>query len=173
MSFDLHDLGIAYRKAKVDLYYSSHASLTAIADYEEGLATNLSDLLVRIESNNEDWILDPGFLGEWTLVPKSIDLPKPEEEDSALIFASPADEWAHTCKTAGGKEDGKPTAEFRLMAQCSLDFHVLSALWMLKVGHRYDKQLTDSAYGNLYQSVFDRLMSNEITVGAHGRINHR
>ena len=30
MSFSLEDLGLAYRKAKVDLYYSSHASLEAI-----------------------------------------------------------------------------------------------------------------------------------------------
>ena len=30
----LADLGMAYRKAKVDLYYSSHASLNALADYE-------------------------------------------------------------------------------------------------------------------------------------------
>lgn len=33
----LQDLGLAYRKAKVDLYYSSHASIEAIADYEEKL----------------------------------------------------------------------------------------------------------------------------------------
>jgi hypothetical protein len=31
----LQDVGLAYRKAKVDFYYSSHASLDAIADYEE------------------------------------------------------------------------------------------------------------------------------------------
>lgn len=30
----LQALGLAYRKAKVDLHYSSHASLDAIADYD-------------------------------------------------------------------------------------------------------------------------------------------
>lgn len=29
MDFTLHDLGLAFRKAKVDIYYSSHASLLA------------------------------------------------------------------------------------------------------------------------------------------------
>ena len=38
---ELKDLGLAYRKAKVDLYYSSHASLEEIADYEENLHENL------------------------------------------------------------------------------------------------------------------------------------
>jgi hypothetical protein len=38
----LQDLGLAYRKAKVDLYYSSHASLDAIADYESALHAGLS-----------------------------------------------------------------------------------------------------------------------------------
>jgi len=46
-SFDLKDLGMAYRKAKVDLYYSSHPRLTDIACYEENLHTNLSALLEK------------------------------------------------------------------------------------------------------------------------------
>lgn len=31
----LQDLGLSYHKAKVDLYYSSHASVDAIADHGE------------------------------------------------------------------------------------------------------------------------------------------
>ena len=38
-------------------------------------------------------------------------------------------------------------AEFRLMAQCSMDFHVLSTLWLFKVGYKYDAKLGDCAYG--------------------------
>ncbi len=41
-SQSLDDFIIAYRKAKVDLYYSSNLSLEAIANYEENLYTNLS-----------------------------------------------------------------------------------------------------------------------------------
>jgi hypothetical protein len=40
-----HDLGLAYRKAKVNLYYSSHASFGAIAGYEDKLHANLTALL--------------------------------------------------------------------------------------------------------------------------------
>lgn len=149
----LQDLGIAYRKAKVDLYYSSHASLDAIAKYEENLYANLSALLEKIESDDESWVLEPKFIGTWTLATKSIDMDgwkKLRKDDcNGLIFSSPADEWEYACEALAKQEpSGKPKAEFRVMARCSLDFHVLSTLWMLEVGHRFDGKLTECAFGN-------------------------
>lgn len=149
----LQDLGLAYRKAKVDLYYSSHASLDAIADYEENLHANLSALLVKLEGVDESWITQPEFIGSWTLATKSVDMScwehYCEQHGNGLIFSSPDEKWAHACGLlAKGDKPQKPKAEFRVMAQCSLDFHVLSTLWMLEVGHLFDAQLTGCAYGN-------------------------
>ena len=147
--FSLQDLGLAYRKAKVDLYYSSHASLLSIADYEGNLADNLQTLLTQLTGEDETWVKTDAFLGGWTLAPKSIECSNTDTAKSALIFSSQAEAWKHSCETSSSnKSKKKPEAEFRLMAQCSLDFHVLSALWMLKVGQQYDKRLTDNAYGN-------------------------
>ncbi|MBL1259969.1 MAG: RNA-directed DNA polymerase [Thiotrichaceae bacterium] len=147
--FSLQNLGLAYRKAKVDLYYSSHASLLSIADYESKLATNLQALQVQLEGDDEAWVKSDAFFGGWTLAPKSIECISADSADSTMIFSSPAEAWKRTCESAIDDEtEKKPIAEFRLMAQCSLDFHVLSALWMLKVGHQYDKKLTDNACGN-------------------------
>ncbi len=147
--FSLQDLGLAYRKAKVDLYYSSHASLLSIADYESNLADNLQALQAQLEGDDEAWVKTDAFLGGWTLAPKSIECISAGSADSTMIFSSPAEAWKHTCESAtSGKSKKKPIAEFRLMAQCSLDFHLLSSLWMLKVGHQYDKKLTDNACGN-------------------------
>jgi hypothetical protein len=70
----LHDLGLAYRKAKVDLYYSSHASIDAIADYEENLHANLSALLAKLQGDDESWVAQPEFTGGWTLAAKSVDM---------------------------------------------------------------------------------------------------
>jgi hypothetical protein len=53
------------------------------------------------------------------------------------------------------KKPQKPKAEFRVMAQCSLDFHVLSTLWMLEVGHLFDAKLTACAYGNRLRRTQD------------------
>lgn len=165
----LQDLGLAYRKAKVDLYYSSHASLDAIADYEENLHTNLSALLVKLQDDDESWVTQPEFIGGWTLATKSVDMScweqHREQHGNGLIFSSPAEEWAHACALlAEGEKPQKPKAEFRVMAQCSLDFHVLSTLWMLEVGHQFDAKLTDCAYGNRLRRTQEGKL-NQLSLG--------
>lgn len=150
----LEDLGLAYRKAKVDLYYTSHPALGMIADYERNLHKNLQGLLGKINGADEDWITSPDFLGEWTLAAKGLACVKengakekfPSTGNGCLIYSSPQEEWmaAHA-----NLPDGKELhAEFRLMAQPSMDFHVLSALWILKIGCHYDKNLDACAYGS-------------------------
>lgn len=175
----LHDLSLAYRKAKVDLYYSSHASLDAIADYEDELQANLTALLAKIEGEDELWVTQSDFLGDWTLAAKSVDMlpDKPEgiqsweqfrkQHGNGLIFSSPADEWAHACSLlADVAKPQKPKAEFRVMAQCSLDFHVLSTLWMLEVGHLFDDGLTACAYGNRLRRKHDGKGMNPLSIGS-------
>lgn len=168
---NLHDLGLAYRKAKVDLYYSSHASLAAIANYESELHANLTALLAKIHSDDESWVTTPEFVGSWTLATKSVDMfcwdRYREKHGNGLIFSSPVEEWETICSLLEkAEEPQKPKAEFRVMAQCSLDFHVLSALWMLKVGHLFDAQLTGCAYGNRLRRTTDGKKINELSLGS-------
>lgn len=170
MSFTLEKLGMAYRKAKVDLYYSTDAPLLSIAKYEEKLPENLLSLLDRLNGVDENWITENAFLGGWTLAAKSIswaDRKKfHEKHGNGLIFSSPEDEWKHTCELlAKTTEYKKPEAEFRLMAQVSLDFHVLSTLWMLEVGHQYDANLTGCAYGNRMRRKLDKGI-NPLSIGS-------
>lgn len=171
MSFSLEDLGLAYRKAKVDLYYSSHASLEAIADYEEALHANLVALRARLNGDDESWVTKAEFIGDWTLATKSVDMScweqYREQHGNGLIFSSPAEEWAHVCALLAEEEKPqKPKAEFRVMAQCSLDFHVLSTLWMLKVGHLFDAKLTGCAYGNRLRRTQDGKGINQLSLGS-------
>ena len=167
----LHNLGLAYRKAKVDLYYSSHASLNAIADYEENLHDHLSALLARLQGNDESWVTQPEFIGGWTLATKSVDMScwkqYREQRTNGLIFSSPAEEWAYACNLLSIDDTSqKPKAEFRVMAQCSLDFHVLSTLWMREVGHLFDAKLTPCAYGNRLRRTQDRKDINALSLGS-------
>src|SRR5690606_14413186 len=67
---------------------------------------------------------------------------------------------------AEGEHPQKPKAEFRVMAQCSLDFHVLSTLWMLEVGHLFDALLTDCAYGNRLRRTQDGKGINALSLGS-------
>lgn len=160
--FTLVDLGMAYRKAKVDLYYSTNSQPNEIAKYEDSLEANLLDLLKRLNGADDAWVTAKSFLGDWTLVPKSLESPKLGKEiKNGVLFSSPADEWKHICELS--KEE-RPSAEFRLMAQASLDFHVLSTLWVLKVGHQYDIKLTDCAYGNRLRRGLDKNV-NPLSLG--------
>ena len=166
----LQALGLAYRKAKVDLYYSSHASLDAIADYEAALHTNLSSLQAKLQVDDESWVTQPEFIGSWTLATKSVDMSCWEEyreqHSNGLIFSSPEEEWAHSCRLLAERDEPqKPKAEFRVMAQCSLDFHVLSTLWMLEVGHLFDAKLTACAYGNRLRRTQDGKGINPLSLG--------
>ncbi|SDY62614.1 RNA-directed DNA polymerase [Nitrosomonas halophila] len=146
----LEELILAWLKAKVDLYYSTNPPLMDMADYEDGLLDNIGHLLQRINGEDQEWITAPEFLGTWTLAPKAITFPKEPKkqkvsatQETTLIFAAPDAEWAS--RTGNGEQ---PTAEFRLMAHCSIDFHVFSALWMMLVGHHFDKKLGDNVYGS-------------------------
>lgn len=171
MITSLQSLGLAYRKAKVDLYYSSHASLDAIADYEEDLFANLSALLEQINGDDESWVTKPEFIGTWTLTAKSVDMDDwqkyRKEHGNGLIFSSPAEEWEHSCTLLAGRDEPKkPKAEFRVMAKCSMGFHVLSTLWMLKVGHLFDAKLTACAYGNRLRRTHDGKCINSLSLGS-------
>lgn len=167
----LADLGMAYRKAKVDLYYSSHASLNALADYEDDLHEHLSALLAQISGVDESWVTTPNFVGSWTLATKSVSMDEwkkfKAKDGNGLIFSSPTDEWEHACaQLAAQAEPAMPKAEFRVMAQCSIDFHVLSTLWILKVAHLFDAKLTSCAMGNRLRRAQDDTQINELSLGS-------
>ena len=148
MDFTMQDIGLAYRKAKVDLYYSSHATVLNIAEYESQLAGRLGSLLGQVNGVDENWVNAEGFFGAWTVVPKSIKPADVGKQGNGVVCASPKAQWQKSCRHALNVGAGRPAAEFRLMARCSLDFHVLSALWMAKVGEKFDAQLSPRAFGN-------------------------
>lgn len=168
---NLQYLSLAYRKAKVDLYYSSHASLDAIASYEENLHSNLSALQDKINGEDEVWVTSPEFIGTWTLATKSVKMDcwakHKKDNGSGLIFSSPTDEWEHALKALAEKETPeKPKAEFRVMARCSLDFHVLSTLWILEVGQLFDAKLSECAYGNRLRRTQNGKGINKLSLGS-------
>lgn len=161
MSVTLKDLTFAYKKAKVDLYYSSSTPLLKIVEYEENLLDNLERLLMCINGKSDEWIKDPDFLGSWVLSPSKIEPHEKHKLDDSLIFASPQQHWDQITSDP----NKKPTAEFRLMEDCSMDFHVLSSLWMLKVGHLFDQKLSENVYGNrLRRNRHDKI--NEYALGS-------
>lgn len=140
----LADLVVAYRKAKVDLYHSTEPRFFDVVDYEENLANNLLGLLERIEGPDASWVREPDFVGGFTFVPKHVTPPSLGRDRGSVMRSDPAAEW----RTRVSAADTPPVAEFRLMARCTIDFHVFSTLWLITVGARLDQNLGARAFGN-------------------------
>ncbi len=175
MTTTLARLTTAYRKAKVDLYYSSNPSLLAIADYEDDLENKLESLKEKINGSCRKWLTDERFLGSWDLIPKSFVPDSKNEENgqcdcgtheaSGTVFASSEYTKSGVLKNKQSTIDAKAT--FRLMADCSIDFHVLAALWIMEVGAQFDVKLSDSVRGSrLRRKENEKKDFNELSLGS-------
>ncbi|AMJ44217.1 hypothetical protein [Corynebacterium stationis] len=144
---------IAYRKAKADVYYQS-ADRRKLLGYERKLEQNLKSLLAAIlEGSSAKLFSNPDFTGTGTFAPKSIDLEskdssQPDFSNNATVYTSPLARWEQEVSEA--KDRDKPfTASFRLMSDCGIGLHVLSALWVKYVGAEIEQRLfNDSPYAN-------------------------
>lgn len=147
----ISDLYVAYRKAKVDMYYErDHVTAINFCVYEEELDANLRNLLALLLAEEPNWHNEPGFVGGFGYVPKSLDpcpvtsLGKPVREpgDMRFVTSDPDSAWEYLV------QDRPHTAKFRIIGRHPVAFHVVSALWLQKVGHLYDGVLARCAYGS-------------------------
>ena len=163
----LEDLGTAYRKAKVDIFYSANSRLSDISRYEESLKANLVSLMNRINGNGADWVSVPEYIGEVSFLGKEIKHHSSNPGPESLRMSDPWAMWGATTPT----NEMNATAEYRLMARCSIDFHVLSTVWMMKVGSLLDDRLGQSAYGSRLRRTRDGEI-NELSMGTFAPYMH-
>jgi hypothetical protein len=144
----LEHLYLAYRKAKADAFYeNTHFHALAFADYEKDLDRNLRKLLTKLLSKRGDWSRDPAIVTGFTYAPKSVSA-RDEGNGDGMFYRllDPREEWRRMWPGGNGR---RATAQFRLMITPTVDFHVISALWILMVGQYYEAVLDPSyAYGN-------------------------
>ena len=132
----LQDLGMAYRKAKADLFYSPRCCRQELLTYEVNLDANLRALAEKIESGSQIITHERS----WSLIPKGINT---EESKAVLIDSNPASKWKALCESPGDI-----TAEFRIMEQLPVEFHVFATYWIHRVGAKLDEKLHDFSFGN-------------------------
>ena len=136
----------AYRKAKCEAFRDLNcAHGLKFAHYEEHLAENLSRLRQRLRRSST-WKNDINFIGGVTCIPKSVTPPEVFREPSSVHchVSEPMEQWARDCSRSALAE-----ADFRPVIDATVDFMVVSALWILEVGHQYDSCLdTRYAVGN-------------------------
>jgi hypothetical protein len=93
------DLYKAYRKAKSDAFYDkTHFNSLAFAQYEQRLERNLARLLSQLCEPQQGWATDLSFIGGYSYLPKSVELPEIAEARS-IHFATldPLRDWENIC----------------------------------------------------------------------------
>lgn len=159
-------LKLAYRKAKVDLYYSNDARASDLVEYERGFEDRISDLFGRLTGalagGSASWMKRSKFVGGFSLIAKGFSDTSRMGEGAARFGEIHADGKEHI------ELDG--SVEFRVLSNCSIDLHVVAALWLGTVGARLEAalgfapRLSDSSDRNTdaFSSSFgDRLRRNQ------------
>lgn len=138
----LDDLIVAYRKAKADCFFeNTFPTAINFAEYEQDLLANLKDLLTELQ-NGEDFFDREYLLGEYRIVPKKLRLdPKNGVANGHIHFSNPDRAFDSLLK------NNKLVPEFRIIGDFPVNAHIVSALWINMVGHKFDACLDNVCYG--------------------------
>lgn len=138
----LEDLVVAYRKAKADCFFeNTFPTAIKFAEYEQDLLAKLNDLLENLQSNN-GFAQNKDYLGEYRLLPKKLTFaPKSGDRSAHVYFSKPERAFEHLI------EHNEITPEFRIIGDFPVESHIISALWVNTIGHKFDACLEKSCYG--------------------------
>jgi hypothetical protein len=160
------DLYLAYRKAKAEAFYeNTHFHAAAYTKYEQKLDSNLVLLLARLNSPDPDWQFDALFIGDHAYLPKSIDESMWDNtSDGHFRALDPLDDWDRRFS----KQKRRAEASLRLVIRPTVDFQIVSALWILKVGQKFDAVLDENvSFGNRLR----RAAGNDIEFNGRSQVN--
>lgn len=143
----LTNLFFAFRKAKADCFFERSICIASqFAEYEQDLANQLKQMLTHLQRGEVENLLQKN-LGRTRVVAKKLGIAaKPPKKNAAPdghgFFSDPVRAFERLCATHD------LTPEFRLVGDFPVAMHVLSALWINLVGHKFDAALLMSAYGS-------------------------
>jgi Reverse transcriptase (RNA-dependent DNA polymerase). len=138
-NISLEDLIISYRKAKVNCFFEI-GQLTALkfSQYEQKLLENLENLRDPIRGPALDFA-EAGY----AVILKNIEFANRHDDTgnnqgTKTYFSNAEQAWTHT--DLGG-------VWFRIIGQLPVDLHVISSLWIEKVGCHLEEKITNNSYG--------------------------
>ena len=141
--FSQADIYLAYRKAKAEAFYeNTHFHALAFAKFERNLERNLGKLHSVLNDSENNWFNTSKFIGSYAYLPKSLAPSRHAEDPVFFRHLDPVQEWKRQWRANKKK---RLSASFRLVIKPTVSFQVVSALWLLKVGHKFDACL-DSRY---------------------------
>ncbi|WP_157475122.1 RNA-directed DNA polymerase [Lysobacter sp. Root494] len=145
--FGKEDLYRAYRKAKHEAFFDgTQPSLLSFVEYEANLDQNLERLGRILANKAKPWYRRPEIVCGFTYLPKSLSAVNAEAGEIAhFSTGDQVRDWTSKFHRAGVRAN----AEFRLVIVPSIEFQIISALWVMHVGRVYDAALSDRCvYGN-------------------------
>ncbi|WP_446333222.1 RNA-directed DNA polymerase [Burkholderia pseudomallei] len=151
--FTLGNLYVAYRKAKAEAFYeNTHFHALAFTKYEQTLDANLRRLRSRLVARRADWHTDTTFIGDHAYLPKSVDCSAWDtNHDGHFRALDPRQDWRHRFSEARQRAN----ASLRLVIRPTVDLQVVSALWILFVGHLFDASLDrKTSFGNRLRRTY-------------------
>ena len=163
---ELSDIYLAYKKVKVEAYYdSSHPSCIKFTEFEENLGENIEVLYEMLNSGSASWWSDPGRIGEFLYIPKSIDDHVWNKVDNVHYRSvDPNIDWQQRFRQSGNE---RIEAKYRLIIVPTVEYQIISTLWILKVGHVLEACVNRKlSYGNLI-----RRKANLIGSEGAGQVN--
>jgi hypothetical protein len=138
---------LAYRKAKADAFYENlHPNGLAFTEYEQNLNSNLKYLYEELKEDNPVWKSDLSFIGDYMYIPKSVDMTAwSNSDDIHYLDVDPVQNWQNKYTTNKKRID----VNYRLLIAPTVNYQIISALWIIKVGEKYERNLdTNISYGN-------------------------
>ncbi|MCW8828355.1 MAG: RNA-directed DNA polymerase [Gammaproteobacteria bacterium] len=154
----LEDLVVAYRKAKADCFFeNTFPTAIKFAEYEQELLANLKALLKRLH-DDQGFAENNDLLGDFRILPKKLSLKsKSDAPTNGHVHFSNSD---RAVEHLLHHHDIIP--DFRIVGDFPVDSHILSALWVNMVGHKFDARLDDNCYGARLRRIRnDELFSDQ------------
>lgn len=145
--YSIGNIYLAYRKAKTEAFYeSTHFHALAFTKFEQDLHRNLLSLQRRLKESSPSWPRDPAFIGDHAYLPKSVDTTAWDSTTNGHYRAlDPRSDWRQRFMESRTRAN----ASLRLVIRPTVEFQVVSALWILCVGHLFDAALDRAtSFGN-------------------------
>ncbi len=119
----------------------AHQDTPKWIEYEKRLGANLARLRDELRSSPQQLVGSTRFQGKLGLQPKGFTNPAAERDPK---FSTSWELRWNSAIRAGNEM----TMSYRVVAHLSIDFHVLGALWLMRIGVKIDRCLSGSAMGN-------------------------
>ena len=166
MEITVPDLLLAYRKAKVDMYYSGMPCRDKLVDFEMQLEYEILKIQKLLLEKNRDGLKE--YCNGYLFVPKKVcfkkdaKLPRPDF-DASVVFSDPVKEYS---------EARIEKCQFRLMSDLPVAFHVIMTWWIVKIGERLERSVSKKSLGNRIRRKSDGRIS-EFSTGTFIQYLHQ